>query len=116
MAKNQIFVRGAGIIKLLKDKDWIIIITSLMKDNSDESKELVKRLMTKTKHGRQIRLLRMINEKKPKLSEMQKAMKVTRRTIFRDLNCLEDYGVRMTIDEEFRYEIERVPAKYKHLL
>ena len=116
MAKQQAFLRGAGVIKLLSDTDWITIITSLLTVNNKQATGLAKVLIAKTKHGRQVRLLRLIKQKRPRLSEMQKAMKVTRRTIFRDLNCLEDYGVRLVLDENYRYEIEFMPAQYKRLL
>ena len=116
MAKQQAFLRGAGVIKLLSDTDWITIITSLLTVNNKQATGLAKVLIAKTKHGRQVRLLRLIKQKRPRLSEMQKTMKVTRRTILRDLNCLEDYGVRLVLDENYRYEIEFIPAQYKRLL
>jgi hypothetical protein len=116
MAKKQAFLRGAGVIKLLSDTDWITIINSLLTVNNQRATRLAKTLLAKTKHGRQVRLLRLIKQKRPRLADMQRAMGVTRRTIFRDLNCLEDYGVRLVLDEKYRYEIEHIPAIYKKLL
>ena len=116
MAKKQAFPRGAGVIKLLSDTDWITIINSLLTVNNQPATKLAQTLLAKTKHGRQVRLLRLIKQKCPRLADMQKAMGVTRRTIFRDLNCLEDYGVRLVLDENYKYEIEYIPTQYKRLL
>jgi len=116
MAKQTTFLRGPGVLNLISDKDWVTIITALLSIKNKENQNLAKLLLARTKHGRQIRLMRMIKQQRPRLSQMQKAMKVTRRTIFRDLNCLEDYGVKLLIDENYRYEIARLPKQYKRLV
>ena len=110
MAKKTTFLRGPGVFNLLTDKDWITILTALLTVKNKANQRLAKTLLARTKHGRQIRLLRLMKQKRPRLIDMQRAMKVTCRIIFRDLNCLEDYGVRLTIDRKFRYEIEHVFA------
>ena len=75
MAKQQAFLRGAGVIKLLSDTDWITIINSLLTVNNKQTTRLAKTLLAKTKHGRQVRLLRLIKQKRPRLADMQKSLK-----------------------------------------
>ncbi len=116
MAKATTFVRGLGSSSVLKDLDWLTIIGSLLHDSAPAGRELADKLLAKTKHGRQVRMLRLVTKRKPTILDMQKTTKMSRRTIFRYLNSLEEYGVRFSIDEGFRYEVERIPAALKRLL
>jgi|GEM_PF-1441798 len=116
MAKKKVYGRGMGTPALLRDRDWMTIIGALLSDGSTESRELATKLLAKTKHGRQIRLLRLINDRRPKLVQMQNTLKMSRRTMFRYLNGLEDYGVKINMDEDFRYGVELLPKHLKRLL
>lgn len=116
MAKKKTFVQGMGMLNLLSDQDWIAIITLLIRDGSKETQALTETLLSRTKHGRQIRLLRLIDEKKPTIPQMQKLMKVSRRTIFRDLNSLEVYGITLNVDETYHYSVSNLPKNMGRLL
>ncbi len=116
MAKKRTFVQGMGMLNLLSDRDWITIIAVLIRDGGKETQPLAETLLSRTKHGRQIRLLRLINEKKPTIPEMQRAMKVSRRTIFRDLNSLEGYGIHLNVDEAYHYSVAELPKAMSRLL
>lgn len=116
MAKKATFIRGLGSSSVLSDMDWITIIGSLLHDKTAEGRELAQKLLAKTKHGRQVRMLRLITKQTPTILDMQKATKMSRRTIFRYLNSLEDYGVRFNLDESFRYTLDKLPAALKRLL
>lgn len=116
MAKRKrTFVQGMGMLNLLSDRDWITIIAVLLRDPLREGQPLAQTLLARTKHGRQIRLLRLINDKQPTIPEMQRTMKVSRRTIFRDLNSLEAYGVALRVDDDYRYSIASVPKNLSRL-
>jgi biotin operon repressor len=114
-ARSQ-FVQGMGILNLLSDQDWIVILAALAGDRQKSSQDLCKSLMMRTKHGRQVRLLKLISEKQPTVPEMQKAMKISRRTVFRDLNSLEGYGIELQMDDGYRYSVKQIPALFKRLL
>jgi Fic family protein len=116
MAKKRTFVQGMGMLNLLSDRDWITIIAVLIRDGGKEAQPLAETLLARTKHGRQIRLLRLINEKKPTIPEMQRAMKVSRRTIFRDLNSLEEYGIHLNVDDSYHYSVQELPKNMSRLL
>ncbi|GAG17225.1 unnamed protein product [marine sediment metagenome] len=118
MPAKPTFFRQVGAVNLLSDRDWITIISALLQDTSASSQRLANKLLRRTKHGRQIRLMRLIYNQRPRHSQMQKALKVSRRTVFRYLNGLEDYGVRFRIDERFpyRYEITHLPEGLKKLM
>lgn len=116
MAKKRTFVQGMGMLNLLSDRDWITIIAVLIRDGGKEAQPLADTLLARTKHGRQIRLLRLINEKNPTIPDMQRTMKVSRRTIFRDLNSLEEYGVSLNVDDEYRYSISELPKNMSRLM
>jgi Fic family protein len=116
MAKSARYFRGRGNATVLKDRDWLTIIGSLMFDKMAESRQLAQRMLTKTKHGRQVRMLRLINERKPTIAEMQKVTGMSRRTIFRYLNSLEEYGVRMTLNDDYQYEVAVLPSWLRRLL
>jgi Fic family protein len=103
-------------LNLLSDRDWITIITVLLRETNRDSQTLAETLLERTKHGRQIRLLRLINEKQPTIPEMQRTMKVSRRTIFRDLNSLEAYGVALRVDDDYRYSVANVPKLLAKLI
>ncbi|HSW46316.1 MAG TPA: hypothetical protein VLM89_12170 [Phycisphaerae bacterium] len=116
MAKKTQFIRGLGSSSVLKDMDWLTIIGSLLHDKTRDGPELADKLLAKTKHGRQVRMLRAVSRGKPTIHDMQKTTKMSRRTIFRYLNNLEEYGVRFNLDKDFRYQLERLPAPLKRLL
>ncbi len=116
MAKKTEFVRGRGTGNLLDDRDWITAIDALLQDKTAASQRLAKKLLLKTKHGRQIRMLRLLNEQRPRIKDMQKALKVSRRSIFRYLTGLEEYGVDLQIDEKYCYQVERVPESFRRLM
>jgi len=116
MAKAAKFVRGRGSSSVLKDYDWIVIIGSLLHDRTTAARQLAERLLGKTKHGRQVRILRLVSTQKPTIVQMQKATKMSRRTIFRYLNSLEEYGVRFCMDDQFRYGLDRMPKALDRLL
>ena len=114
--KKAVYGRGLGTPALLRDRDWITIIGALLADRSSESLQLAEKLLAKTKHGRQIRLLRLISDNRPTLVAMQKTLRMSRRTMFRYLNGLEDYGVALALGDDYRYRVERLPAELKRLL
>ena len=116
MAKKARFVRGLGSAGVLRDTDWLTIIGSLLHDATPQGKELAAKLLAKTKHGRQVRMLRLVSRRRPTILDMRKTTGMSRRTIFRYLNSLEAYGVRFSLDEDFRYHLERLPAGLKRLL
>ncbi|HOQ86196.1 MAG TPA: HTH domain-containing protein [Phycisphaerae bacterium] len=116
MAKKKTFVQGMGMLNLLSDRDWITIIAVLIRDGGKEAQPLAETLLSRTKHGRQIRLLRLIHEKQLTIPEMQRTMKVSRRTIFRDLNSLEEYGVQLNVDDSYHYSITDLPKNMSRLL
>ena len=116
MAKKAKFIRGLGSASVLNDVDWITIIGSLLHDATREGRALADKLLGKTKHGRQVRMLRLVSKQKPTIMDMQKTTKMSRRTIFRYLNSLEDYGVRFSLGENFRYQLEHLPVGLKRVL
>ena len=103
MAKAKKFIRGLGS-------------SSVLHDSTQEGRLLAQTLLAKTKHGRQVRMLRLVCKTQPTIPEMQKTTKMSRRTIFRYLNSLEEYGVRFNIGDSYRYEAERLPKCLKRLL
>lgn len=105
-----------GRPSILGDREWITVIGALLKDHSPQSRCLAQKLLMGTKHGRHVRLLRLLQTQNPTVREMQKAMRASRRTIFRDLNNLEEYGVRLRIDGRFGYRVERLPECCRRLL
>jgi biotin operon repressor len=115
MAKARRAPKGTPAGRVLSDNDWIIAISALLRDSSAESNTLAKRLLAQTKHGRHMRMLRLLVRQKPTMQDLVKALKVSRRTVFRDLNNLEDYGVQLRIGDKFRYEIAQIPANLKKL-
>jgi len=116
MAKTKKFVRGLGSSSVLRDMDWMTIIGCLMHDSTQEGKQLAQTLLAKTKHGRQVRMLRLVCKQRPTIPEMQKTTKMSRRTIFRYLNSLEEYGLRFNIGDNYRYEAVQLPRALKRLL
>ena len=116
MAKAKKFIRGLGSSSVLRDWDWMTIIGCLLHDTTQEGRQLAQTLLAKTKHGRQVRMLRLVCKGRPTIPEMQKATKMSRRTIFRYLNSLEDYGVRFNIGDGYRYQAGQLPRALKRLL
>jgi len=101
---------------VLKDRDWLTIIGSLLHDKTAEARQLAQLMLAKTKHGRQVRMLRLISQRHPTIAQMQKVTGMSRRTIFRYLNSLEDYGVRLSLNDEFKYELAHLPAGLRRLI
>jgi len=93
-----------------------LVINALLNDKAPSSKDLAARLLMETKPGRQIRIARLLAKKPRKGKELQKLLGMSRRTMFRDLNNLEEYGFQVKFDDLFRYEIGSIPAKYKKLI
>lgn len=116
MAKKTRFIRGRGSASVLRDMDWLTIVGCLLHDSTRQGRELADKLLAKTKHGRQVRMLRLVSRRKPTIQDMQKTTGMSRRTIFRYLNSLEEYGVRFSINDAFRYQLERLPVSLKRLL
>ena len=116
MAKKKPAQIPMPIAYRLADQDWITIIGALLHDRSAAGPPLGRSLLAKTKQGRQIRLLRMLNRKRPLFRQIQRALMVSRRTVFRDLNGLRDYGVQLMIDEKWRYHISRLPSHMRRYL
>lgn len=113
MAKKTTF-RRPDIV--LADGEWLLVINALLNDKAPSSKDLAARLLMETKPGRQIRIARLLAKKPRKGKELQKLLGMSRRTMFRDLNNLEEYGFQVKFDDNFRYEIGSIPAKYKKLI
>ena len=106
---------GVQFTNFLNDREWMIVILTLNRDRSPEARRLAKKLLAKTKHGRQIRLLKLIQRRPPCMNDITKVMKVSRRTIFRDLDSLRNYGVKLVINDDYRYEAIRLPKIFKKL-
>ena len=100
----------------MTNRDWLTVIGALLHDSAPEGRKLAETLLAKTKHGRQVRILRLITRHHPTIEEMQKTAKMSRRTIFRYLNSIEDYGVVIRLDETFRYHADRLPASLNRLM
>lgn len=116
MAKQQNFFRGRGTADAITERDWMTIIDALLQDKSGDSQHLAKKMLNKTKHGRLVRMMLYLEKKRPNIEEMEKMLKVSRRSIFRYLSGLEEYGVEIELDSDYRYYISRVPANMKRLL
>lgn len=114
--KAKKFIRGLGSSSVLSDRDWMTIISALLHDKNAQSKQLAQTLLGKTKHGRQVRMLRLVHDHNPTVAEMQKTTKMSRRTIFRYLNSLETYGVRFSMGDDFRYQLDKLPKDLERLL
>jgi biotin operon repressor len=115
--KKAPFAPGSrGSLAVLRDSDWFTIIAALLNDSSADSDELADRLMARSKHGREIKLLRLIRDNEPPLDRMARLLKVSRRTVFRYLNDLERHGVRLELDERRRYHLATLPKRLQRLL
>jgi biotin operon repressor len=100
----------------LSDSEWVIFIAALLKDKSPEAKSLAKRMMADTRHGRMIRMIRLLRDKPMRGKELQKTLRIGRRTVFRYLNHLEEMGVDLTIDEKHRYRVTKTPQVLSRVL
>jgi len=116
MAKRAAFYPGMALSKAITNRDWITIIGALLRHRSAESQRLATKLLVQTRHGRQIRFLRLLRDKSPRLLEIQRRMKVSRRTVFRYLTSLEADGARFWIDDDFRYHVSKIPNSYKAVM
>ena len=116
MARKAAQFRALGPANFLSDKDWIVIIAALLHDPYPDSRALAAKLLSKSKHGRQIRLIRLIHKSHPRLEQMRKALHVSRRTIFRYLNSLETYGLTINLDEHLQYHLRNLPQRLRRLL
>ena len=116
MAKQAAFYPGMALSKAITDRDWITIIGALLRHRSPESQRLATKLLARTRHGRQIQMLRLIRDKSPRLLEIQRRMKISRRTVFRYLTSLEVDGAVFWIDDDFRYHVSKTPSFYKSVM
>ncbi len=116
MSTGRDYLQGLTVLKLMSDRDWITILSSLIRDKVPESQKLARFLLTRTKHGRQIQLLQLLKSEPQTVPELQRRFKVSRRSVFRDLNDLETHGVRFNIGEGWRYEVQRVPPNFARLM
>ena len=116
MAKQRNFFRGRGTADAVTERDWMTIIDALLQDKNGESQHLVKKMLNKTKHGRLVRMMLLLERKRPTIEGMEKMLKVSRRSIFRYLSGLEEYGVEIELDDNYCYYLSRVPANMKRLL
>ncbi len=114
--KPRLPFRLNGSIILLTDSDWLTVFGALLNDTQQESRQLAQRLLARSKQGRQIRLARLIRDAKPTLREMERRLKVSRRTVFRYLNGLEEQGMRLELNHRHGYELEAVPRRFKRVL
>ena len=101
---------------MLLDGDWITILAALMNDSHSESQKLASRLLARSKPGRQVRLLRMIRQRKPTLSDMALRLRVSRRTVFRYLRDLDKHGVLLHLDDGRHYHLDQTPRNVQRLL
>jgi predicted DNA-binding transcriptional regulator YafY len=102
--------------RILDDADWLTIINALQVNRSPKTQDLAKRLMQKTKVGRQIRLLRMLRDKQPSMTDLVRILKTSRRTVFRDLLALEKSGVKIVCDRQNRYHVLEIPTRFEKML
>ncbi len=116
MSAVPLYTRGREVEDRLSAREWLTIIAALLHDRSSASTVLGKRLLVRTKHGRHIRLLRLLLSKPKRVQEIKTTLRISRRTVFRDLNDLEAHGVRLSCGEDFRYHVERIPPILKRLL
>ncbi len=100
----------------LAEEEWLLVLNALLNDKTPSGKDLAARLLLNTKPGRQIRIARLLRQKPRKGKELQKLLGMSRRTLFRDLNSLEEYGFQVNFDDLFRYELGSTPAKLKKLV
>lgn len=110
------FVRNNHGHPALKDGDWITIMGALLHDRQQDGRRLSRVLLTKSKPGRHVRLLRLIQKRRLTLDEMRREMKVSRRTIFRYLNSLEQYGLVYELGGDSTYRVVTLPTCLKRLL
>jgi len=101
---------------ILRDADWLTVISALLRDSNHESRLLAARLLNRSKHGRQVRLLRLIRRERPTVAKMATLLRVSRRTVFRYLSNLERYGVKLKIKPDFTYRIELIPKRLQQIV
>lgn len=100
----------------LTDRDWLTILAALRHDPWPPSRELARRLLNGTRHGRLVRMARLLTSRPRTIRQMQAGLGTSRRTIFRDLNNLEQCGVRLQCDDMNRYELSSIPRALTALL
>jgi len=116
MAKRKGYAKGAPLVPSLDDKDWLMIITALLRDSTRQSEDLARRLLAGSKYGRQIRLLQFLARGQLRSSEMIRSLRVSRRTVFRDLSNLEEYGVELNMVDQVHYVVVHIPKSLETLL
>jgi hypothetical protein len=114
--KARLSARARHLPRILRDPDWLTIISALLKDSSKESRLLAGRLLTRSKHGRQVRLLRLILRERPTVEKMAMLLHVSRRTVFRYLSNLGRYGVKLHVKPDFTYRIEGIPKRLQQIV
>lgn len=113
MAKKTM-VRRSDVV--LAEEDWLVVINALFNDPTPASQDLVARLLTETKAGRQIRIVRLLAKKPRKGKDLQKLLGLSRRRMFRDLDILKAHGFGVKFDDLSRYQIGSVPARFRKLI
>lgn len=116
MAREAVFVRGAGPASVLRDEDWMIVLDALLQDGGQSSQQLLKKLLSQTKYGRLARMLWQLRDEPVDVADLQKKVGISRRSVFRYLTALESLGVSLRLDESNRYHLDRVPKKLKRLV
>lgn len=114
--KNQPSVRAGASANYLTDLDWLTVLAALLQDKAPASRSLAKQLLNNTRHGRQLQVLRLIHRRSPVILDMQKATRMSRRTIFRYLTSLEKLGVQVVIADGYRYKAVHIPKCFQRLL
>ena len=114
--KTAAALRGNHLSGILQDADWLIVIAALLRDPSQESRLLAARLLNRSKHGRQVRLIRLIRKQRPTVEKMATLLRVSRRTVFRYLSNLERYGVKMQIMPDLTYRIDVIPRRLQQIV
>ncbi len=116
MSKKRQFVVGLELIGMLGDDDWFTILAALTRDPGADSRRLLALLLRKTRCGRHVRLIRLMVSAPQRFEDLARKMGVSRRTIFRDLNDLESYGVVISVTDNSRYQIDEYPARFEPLV
>lgn len=116
MNANKPYLHGLAVLKSMRDRDWMTILSALLRDDTKEGQQLGQHMLKHTKHGRQIQLLRKLHDTPLTVAEIQKQLKTSRRSVFRDFLELESHGVRMVIGDGWRYELQRVPESLARLI
>lgn len=111
--KRKATLRRLDVV--LSDGEWLLVINALSQDKTASSCDLAHRLTMETKAGRQLRLAQLLSKTPMKGSEIQKTLHVSRQTLFRDLNQLQEHGFETRFDDDSRYHLRTIPKHLKNL-